>query len=154
MTRFEGSRVHLEGSLVNRDDQTMIELSDARIREFGGESLAAHGPSAGVQDLRERPYGSEIVASKYPPGVMHPDRGTTHRACATRGIAGGMLPVLRAASGGGGPRYLLLDSPQSEARREEVPDCVADPVEITGYLLRLGSLHVLASDPRSIHRLP
>ena len=150
VTGFDGRRVRLRGSLVHREGQTMVEVvggsveaTDAAVAAPGGNTI-----DLGVQTLR-----GEIVDSKCYLGVMKPGRGKPHRSCATLCIRGGIPPVLRVETGGGEHRHFLLTDETGGAVNDRVLDLVAEPVEITGQVLRTGDLLLLQADPGSIRRL-
>jgi len=154
-----GRRVRLEGSLVYRDDRTMIELAGSALQVLsaGTEDAGAGGgggPGPADEDLGERTLRGEIVDSKCFLGVMKPGNLKPHRACATRCISGGVPPVLLVRDEEGRARYLLLASADGRAVNEDVLGMIAEPIEITGRVLRLGDLHVLRADPAGYRRIP
>ena len=161
---FEGKQVQLEGTLVYRDDQTMIELTSAPIQELAagldptflpaGED-GPHPPQSWMrwEELGTRTLGGEIVDSKCFFGVMKPGSGKTHRACAARCISGGIPPVLAMREDDGGLSYVLLTAMDGTGIGHLILDHIAEPVEITGRLERQGELKVLRCDPSSIRRL-
>jgi hypothetical protein len=166
MGPYEGKRVRLEGTLVYRDDHTMIELSSAPIQELAAPgpsptSRASDGGAAQLtallpgdcleqQDLGQRTLVGEIVDSKCFFGVMKPGSGKTHRACATRCISGGIPPVLAIRDARGGVSCVHLTGPDGRGIGLELLDFVAEPVKITGKLMRQGDLEILRCDPSSI----
>ncbi|MCB9795013.1 MAG: hypothetical protein H6741_20120 [Alphaproteobacteria bacterium] len=145
---LDGHRVGLDGTLIYRSDQTMIELVP--------ESLADLGPAPG--SAAPRPLGTwrlegEIVDSKCFLGVMNPGNLKPHRACATRCISGGIPPILLVREADGLARHLLLVGPEGEAINQEVLQYVAEPVAIEGEVVQLGDRLVLKADPAEIQRL-
>ena len=109
----------------------------------GGEPV-----DLGVQTLR-----GEIVDSKCYLGVMKPGRGKPHRACATLCIRGGIPPVLRVVTGTGEARHLLLTDQDGGAINDRILDLVAEPVEVTGRVLRTGDLLMLRAELAAFRRL-
>ena len=167
---FDNRAVRLEGSLVYRDGQTLIEVVPESVRELeaGGMASVAPDPSGAVtaaqprgeaDALEPRSLGlqtlvGEVVDSKCFLGVMNPGELKPHRACAARCIAGGIPPVLCVRDGAAGASYVLLVSAAGEPINEEVLEYVAETVEITGDLLRYGDRLVLRADIDSYRRQP
>ncbi len=147
---LDGRRVRLRGTLIHRQDQTMVEVVGGSVEAIGDAAVAAAGGavSLGTQTLR-----GEIVDSKCFLGVMKPGRGKPHRACATLCIRGGIPPVLRVETTAGEHRHLLLTDETGGAINDRVLDLIAVPVEISGRVLRAGDLLVLETDPKTIRRL-
>ena len=143
-------RVRLRGTLIHRQGRTMVEVVAGSV-EATGEVVAETG--AGPVDLGNQTLRGEIVDSKCYLGVMKPGRGKPHRACATLCIRGGIPPVLRVVTAGGEHRHLLLTDENGGAVNDRVLEMVAEPVEVTGRVLRDGDLLLLRADPRSIRRL-
>ncbi len=156
-----GRRVSLRGTLIYRDDQTMIEIEDGSVSPNGGiwtvqvdgRKVAADSFETRNEDLGEHTYVGEIVDSKCFLGVMKPGNTKPHRACATLCIRGGIPPVLLVRDDTGRASYFLLASEEGEAVNQDVLDLVAEPVEITGRVLRYGDQLVLRADPDTYNRL-
>ncbi len=145
---LDGRMVHLRGSLIYREDQTMIELVPGSIKIL--DQLGAD-PELPVE-LGEHVFVGEIVDSKCFLGVMAPGSAKVHRSCATRCIAGGIPPVLLVRQADGTALYLLLVGEDGEAVNERVLDLVAERVEIQGRVQRLDETLVLRADPSSYRR--
>jgi hypothetical protein len=75
--------------------------------------------------------------------VMNPGNGKVHRDCAVRCISGGAPPAFVARDASGDTRTLLLVGPEGRALNREVLPFVAEPLEISGELVRSGSMLVL-----------
>jgi len=88
---FDGQTVSLNGTLIYRGNQTMVEVVPNSIRVAKPTNIGAlpRTISLGKQKLV-----GEIVDSKCFLGVMNPGQLTPHRACAIRCISGGVPPVL------------------------------------------------------------
>lgn len=144
-----GQRVRLRGSLLYRDDQTMVELEP-------GSVAAAEGPEGGDggQRLGEHTLVGRIVDSKCFLGIMKPGSTKPHRACATRCIAGGVPPVFVVGELEHPTAYLMLVGADGRGVGDEVLDLVDEPLEITGEVSRAGDLWILAADPETYRRLP
>ena len=95
----------------------------------------------------------EIVDSKCFLGVMNPGQLTPHRACAIRCISGGCPPVLLVRQKDGPPAYFLLVSADGKPVNKQVLDMVAEPLQITGEVVRLGEMLVLKANPTTYRRV-
>ena len=125
---IEGA-VKLTASLIQRGADGMLEVS--RVEATAGD----------VQPLAETTLGpvtiaGEIVDSKCHLGVMNPGNGKVHRDCATRCISGGIPPALVARDSTGTTQFILVTG-------LDVLPFVAEPVEVSGSLARVGSVLVL-----------
>jgi hypothetical protein len=105
------------------------------------------------ESLGEQTFVGEIVDSKCFLGVMNPGQLKPHRACAVRCISGGVPPVLLLRQADGSARYLLLMSREGRPVNQDVLDLVAEPVRVTGELVRDGELLTLRSDPSTFERV-
>lgn len=146
---WEGEWVRLAGTLVHRDGQTMVEVAPGSVEGVAAAGVAADG---WTEDLGIRTYEGEIVDSKCFLGVMKPGSTKPHRACAARCIGGGVPPVLLVRDEEGRASYFLLASAAGEAVNDQVIDLVAEPVRITGRVLRYDDLLVLRADPSAYNR--
>lgn len=144
-----GQRVSLEGTLIHRDDQVMIELVEGSV---GAAEGAASGATAS-ESFGQLTLRGEIVDSKCYFGVMKPGRGKPHRACASLCIRGGIPPVFVVTEEGGPSSHLLLVGADGRAVNEEVLDLVAEPLEVTGEVVRMGDQWILRADPDRYKRL-
>jgi hypothetical protein len=157
--RFDGEAVELQGTLIYRDGQTMIEVAENSIRAASSASrISADSPAAQAAATRPVPLGrqtlvGEIVDSKCYLGVMNPGQLATHRGCAIRCISGGIPPVLLVRLAQGAPLCFLLVSSAGQPVNQQVLDLVAEPVEITGDVERQGELLVLRADPATYRRM-
>jgi hypothetical protein len=148
-SEYDGNRVSLEGALIYRDDQAMIEIVPGSLRRAAGPGP---GPDGAFESLGERTLTGEIVDSKCFLGVMSPGDTKPHRACAARCIAGGIPPVFLVRRPDGRAVYLLLLSRGGKAVNREVLPLVAEPLEITGTVERHHDLLVLKADPSTYRR--
>lgn len=147
---LDGKVVVLQGTLIYRGDQTMIEVVPGSIVATPG-SVTPSLPQ--VISLGKQTLVGEIVDSKCFLGVMNPGQLTPHRACAIRCISGGVPPVLLVRQKDGPALYLLLVSADGKPVNKQVLDLVAEPVEITGNVERQGELLTLRADPATYRRL-
>lgn len=149
---FDGQYVRLQGTLIYRDDQTMVEIVPGTVEPAAGPSQATTdtpgGRSLGIVTLQ-----GEIIDTKCFFGVMNPGSLKPHRACAVRCISGGIPPALAVRTATGETTYLLLVSAQGQAVNEDVLDMIAEPVEITGEVMQHENMLVLRADPATYRRL-
>ncbi len=147
---FNGKSVTLQGTLIYRGDQTMIEAKPETIRAGEKTDVRALPPfvSLGKQTLV-----GEIVDSKCFFGVMNPGRLAPHRACAIRCISGGVPPVLVVRQMDGRAIYFLLVAADGKPVNKQVLDEVAEPLEITGEVEQQGELLILRANPATYRKL-
>jgi hypothetical protein len=147
---FDGKPVVLQGTLIYRGNQTMIEVQPGTIQVTNSATMPVLPQT--IQLGNQRLTG-EIVDSKCFLGVMNPGQLTPHRACAIRCISGGVPPVLLVRQKDGPAVYLLLVSAEGKPVNKQVLDLVAEPVEITGKVERQGELLILRADPSTYRKL-
>jgi len=149
LAAFDGKAVSLKGTLIYRGNQTMIEVMPDSIQTT---NAPANASLPQPMPLGKQTLIGEIVDSKCFLGVMNPGQLTPHRACAIRCISGGVPPVLLVRQKDGPAIYLLLVSADGKPVNQQVLDCVAEPVEITGEVERQGELLILKADPTTYRR--
>jgi hypothetical protein len=147
---LQGKHVQLKGSLIERTPDRMIEVVPASI-VVGTSSLLAT-PSRAI-DLGLVTLRGEIVDTKCYLGVMNPGEHKVHRDCAVRCISGGVPPAFLARDAAGDARILLLVGDDGRALSKEVLPFVAEPLEISGVLVRTGSTLMLKADPARFRRI-
>jgi len=150
---LDGRRVTLQGSLVFRDDRTMIELAPGGLRLLEDEANPADQPRPPVI-LGEHTLRGEIVDSKCFLGVMNPGNLKVHRACAARCISGGIPPVLAVRDESGVASYLVLVGADGRMVNDEILAMIAEPLEISGTVERHDDLLILRAEPDTYRRLP
>lgn len=153
VSQYEGRRIRLEATPIYRDDQTMLEVVAGTVEPLddsrpGGEARVSRTASYGSQTLR-----GEIVDSKCHFGVMKPGNLKAHRACASLCIRGGVPPVFIVRQEGEPTRHLLLVGSDGRALNQEVLDFVAESIEITGELVRVGDQWQLRAEPQTFKRI-
>ena len=148
---LEGQHVRLQGTLVYRDDQTMVELVPGSVEVQSPEPTRT-APQRSVS-LGEKTLRGEIVDSKCYLGVMKPGSHKPHRACASLCIRGGIPPIFVVRSDGESAGHLLLVGADGRALGLEVLDFVAEPLEVTGEVMLVDDLWVLGAEPTSFKRL-
>ena len=165
LASLDGKAVSLKGTLIYRGNQTMIEADPESIgltpdqptlsHLSRGKSMPSlqHSSTATLQAASSPRAPSlvtlqgEIVDSKCYLGVMNPGQLTPHRACAVRCISGGIPPILLVRQQKGPALYYLLVSSDGRPVNKQVLDMVAEPIEITGEVIRRGELSILRADP-------
>jgi hypothetical protein len=151
---LDGANISLRGTLIYRDHQTMIEVAEDSIKRVQGrERIAGVAGMADSVVLGRQTLVGEIVDSKCYLGVMNPGRLTPHRACAIRCISGGIPPILLVRQTNGAVLHFLLVSSDGRPVNKEVLNLVAEPVQITGEVVRQGELLILRADPRTYRRV-
>lgn len=153
---LNGKRVRLEGSLIYRDNQTMIEVLEGTVETVGDASSDIASFSAGVlsgKSLGTFELAGEIVDSKCFLGVMNPGELKPHKACATRCISGGAPPIFIARDGDGVTNYFLLVSQDGRMVNDQILPLVADPIQIKGEVIQQDNLMLLKADPATYQRI-
>jgi hypothetical protein len=154
VSRFDGAAVSLRGTLIYRDNQTMIEVVSDSIKSVQGfEELTRVSGMAPAVLLGRQTLVGEIVDSKCYLGVMNPGQLTPHQACAIRCISGGIPPILLVRQTNGSALHFLLVSSDGRPVNKDVLDMVAEPVQITGEVVRQGEFLILRADPATYRRV-
>jgi hypothetical protein len=148
---LDGKTVSLQGTLIYRGGQTMVEALPESIQAADTKSPMLTGTETIA--LGKQTLTGEIVDSKCFLGVMNPGQLLPHRACAIRCISGGIPPVLLVRQTNGAAIYLLLVSAAGKPVNQQVLDLVAEPVQITGDVERQGELLILRADPATYRRV-
>jgi hypothetical protein len=145
---LDGKRVRLQGSLIYRDGATMIEIVPDTLRQI--DSVETTKPT--IEELGVATLVGEIVDSKCYLGVMNPGNTKPHRECAARCISGGVAPLFIVHTTDGQTLSLLLVSEKGEPVNKDVLDIVAEPVKISGKVIRQGDQLYLRANPANYHR--
>ncbi len=148
---LSGKRVSLEGALIYRDNQTIIEVKPNTLKEVS--SAGAASSTGESMQLGTVTLVGEIVDSKCFFGVMNPGNLKVHRSCAVRCISGGIPPVFAVKSTQGETHYFLLTGTQGEAINDKILDRIAEPLEISGELVSNGDKFVFKAAPENYRRL-
>jgi len=147
---LDGRAVRASGSWIRRGRETLFEVAGARaVERPQGETGGDSAPSA-IASARLR---GEIVDSKCYLGVMKPGEGKSHKACAILCISGGSPAALVVRTPAGETALLWLVSADGRPLGRELLDLVAEPVEVEGELVRLGSRVLLVTERARIRRL-
>ncbi|MFN7948122.1 MAG: hypothetical protein U0Z53_22425 [Blastocatellia bacterium] len=147
---FDHQPVRLRGTLIYRDRLMMIEVTPGSVAAI----KAAPAAQSAIEDFGTQTLTGEIVDSKCWAGVMNPGNTKVHRECAVRCISGGIPPMLIVHDAAGSTASLLLVSASGQPVNQDILDFVAEPVTITGQVVREGSQLFLRADPQTIRRVP
>jgi hypothetical protein len=145
---LQGKSVRLQGALIERAEDRMLEVRPESLRETAPVAV----PARELLHLGAVKLRGEIVDSKCYLGVMNPGDGKVHRDCAVRCISGGAPPAFVARDDAGNTRVLLLTGSDGRQLHGEVLSFVAEPLEITGELVRYGSNVMLKAEPSQFRR--
>jgi hypothetical protein len=153
--QLDGHAVRIHGSTIERDTQRMIELSSAPLvadADLQPAELARIVTRARAV-LGQVTLTGEIVDAKCYLGRMRPGDRRTHRACAQQCIAGGIPPVFVTRDALGVETLYQLSSRDGASIASAILPFVAEPVEITGTLVRDGDALILQTDLAHVTRL-
>ena len=148
---LNGKKVRLNGALIYREEQVMIELRAGSIATLS--NAAPPLMSLVPRPLSKVTMDGEIVSSKCFFGTMKPGSGKPHRACAVRCISGGIPPAFAVRNGEGDTRCFLLVSREGEPVNAQILDRIAEPIRITGTVVAYDNLNLLYADPATFERL-
>ncbi|MBI1765303.1 MAG: hypothetical protein HYR56_28140 [Acidobacteria bacterium] len=146
---FDGQIVKLRAALIQRDGTQMLELAPDSLTVTAAASL----PLPAKTELGTFTLVGEIVDSKCYLGVMNPGHTKPHRDCAVRCLSGGIPPLFIARDAQGNELKLLLTDAQGAPVNQAVLDMVAEPLEITGRVVREGTQYYLQADPPTYRRV-
>lgn len=149
---FDRASVDVSGWPVHREGRWMLELEPGEMG-IQRSKRSRPGPDLATRALGEVTLRGEIVDSKCFLGAMKPGDGKTHKECATLCIMGGIPPVLVTRDAAGSPTfYLLLDEAGGPLSPDVYP-LIADAVQVTGTLVRVGETLLLRARASEIRRL-
>ncbi|MGE3180050.1 MAG: hypothetical protein AB7N71_00325 [Phycisphaerae bacterium] len=150
LASYDGRRVRLKASLLDRTGRFLLELSsdiDAITVQEAASEIFSGRPSG-----RQKLCG-EIIDPKCYLGAMKPGGGRTHRACATLCIRGGIPPMFVTRDENLQETYYLLTNESGNAILEEIVPFIGEPVELQGDVQRIGDLNVLRVERNSLKRI-
>ncbi|MEM9345069.1 MAG: hypothetical protein AAGB26_00500 [Planctomycetota bacterium] len=167
---FEPGQVIITGFVIEREGRAVLEIDPSAeypaaeheelINWLPGttqEQLDDYSKSIRAlreqQDLGTHTLRGEIVDPKCYLGVMQPGDGKTHKVCATLCIKGGIPPMLLVRDMQGKTAAYLLTDAKGNAFPESHYEYIADPIQVTGQVLRDGDLLIFRADLTSIRRL-
>ena len=131
---YNQREVQLSGSLIRRDEGTMLEAVPGSIQALSEPVQVKQSTDIGAVELT-----GEIVDSKCFLGVMNPGSGKVHGDCAVRCISCGIPPALVVKDSAGAIRSIVLSGIQSR----DILEFVAEPVRIRGRLQRMEEMLIL-----------
>src|SRR5215471_12478029 len=146
---FTGKSVRLKGTLIQRGADRMLEVETGSLEQIGA---LPNGNALTFASLGSFTLRGEIVDSKCYLGVMNPGNGKVHRDCAVRCISGGAPPAFIVRDGSDDARVLLLTGANGRQLNREILSYVAEPLEISGELVRSGSTLILKAEPSRFRR--
>ena len=133
---LDGRAVRVTGHRIERGNLKLIEVE--KIEATGAAPLALPARSW----ARQVTLRGEIVDPKCFGGAMKPGDGKPHKACATLCLRGGIPPVFVSRNPAGQiDTYVLVDEDDralTGPTLEAIIPYVADEVEVTGQLWRIG----------------
>lgn len=148
--KFDGQTVTLRGALIQRDGLAMLEIEPASVVTT---NAAAAPASLARVELGTFMLVGEIVDSKCYLGVMNPGHTKPHRDCAVRCISGGIPPMFVTRDRLGNELDLLLTDAEGAPVKQAVLDFVAEPLTITGRVVREGERFYLQANPSTYQRI-
>ena len=149
---FDGRAAGLSGTLIYRDDQTMIEVAPGSVEPAATRNVGPETTQT-MEDLGTVTLQGEIVDSKCFLGVMNPATWTPHRACAVRCVSGGIPPMLVVRDSSGVLAHILLADARGRPLGRALLDLIAEPIEVTGRLERHQGQLFLFADSSSYRRI-
>ena len=151
VANYDGKSVRLEGTLIYRGGQTMLEL----VRGSISPTEVATALTQPREELGQFELVGEIADSKCNFGVMNPASGKVHRDCAVRCLSGGIPPAFVVAEFRGAPAvFLLTDANGTALSKEAFLEKVAQPVRIKGRAEKAGDSLFFEITPTAITPLP
>jgi len=144
---FDRKEVRLRGTLIYREDQTMVEVMPGSIATLDTKPSAL--PAS--DELGRFTLTGEIVDSKCNFGVMNPGRGKVHKDCAVRCLSGGIPPGFVTDDFQGRPATLILTAEgRKPLPKEAFLSHVAQPLQLRGVVRKTGDELFFEVDPSSI----
>jgi len=151
-TAYWSRMARVKGFMIERAGRRMLELTDTDDAFGPAKDSGTLKPPLPVT-LRRATLRGEIIDSKCFLGAMHPGHGRTHKACARLCLLGGIPPLFVLRHEDGRISLYLVTNETGGPVTDEILDYVADPVEMTGDLVRQADLVEFRIDPTSIRRL-
>ncbi|MFA8436338.1 MAG: hypothetical protein ACEPOZ_17645 [Marinifilaceae bacterium] len=149
---FHGKKLQVMGTLLYDDGKILLELTKQKESILSMETITEEEAllyQPHIEDLGTQSLLGEIVDSKCYFGAMRPGFGKPHRSCAVRCISGGIPPVLAATNYMGETNYFLIRGHRKQAINKKVLPFVAEPVRLTGRLVRFDDWMVIYVDPQT-----
>lgn len=151
---LEGQHVVVRGSLIQRGRHAMIAVIDGmdwiKSDDSPAVSSALAFPSA--EPLGEVTLRGEILDSKCWFGAMRPSQGKVHKSCASLCIRGGLPPAFYVKDIRK-QKALMIMTETGSGFGPDLLEYVADPVEVTGMLMRQADYVFFDTSTRNISRI-
>ena len=144
-----GQRIHLNGSLIHKGGQKMIELNDEKSFSVVYDQRNQVTRVPGI----ETTLSGELVDTKCYFGVMRPGAGKVHRGCAARCLHGGVPPGILLRDTAGRSVVVMLAGAQGK-KLEFDAEWAARWVKVTGRLSVRENLPVLEVDQLELKEEP
>jgi hypothetical protein len=136
-TPFDGQRVTLDGTRIQRGGAVMFEVAPGTIAATP-DSRTSSAPAApeGAANSMPVTLRGEILDSKCFLGVMTPGEGKTHKDCASLCLRGGIPPafVVRDRKGRTALLLLVSESGGSLAGHAAASRLAGEPIQLTGVI--------------------
>ena len=145
---IDGKKVKLKGTRIYRDDLQMLEVVADSIQTLETSQKLTEEKSESLGNFTLK---GEIVDSKCYLGVMNPGQSKPHRDCAVACLRGGIPPLFIVKDASGNVSELWLLSDKNEPVNKEILDFVAEPIEITGEVSRIGNQLFFKINPSQIN---
>lgn len=152
-----GAPVTAAGALIVRKDRQLLEVPPFLEKwltphdDVDNPNQALINPQ--TENLGRFQLAGTIMDTKCFFGVMRPGRGKTHKACASLCIRGGIAPSFWVRDKKGGESVLLMTDADGGPMPMDILPLVADPVEVSGKIVRVGDLLQLRADPDAFRRV-
>ena len=137
-----GKRVRFDGSLIYRQNLTMIEMGEEASFQVLGDPPASVSDAQSVARFGEVELTGELVDTKCFLGVMRPGVGKVHRACASVCLRGGVPPGLLLRQTDGRSTVVMLAGAEGEPL-DINPEWAALEITVRGTLEAHGELPIL-----------
>ncbi len=151
-----GKVVTAAGALIQRKERQMLEVPlflDKWLEPADDGSVSEALLTPDVESIGSFELAGQVMDSKCFFGVMRPGRGKTHKACASLCIRGGIPPSMWVRNGAGGESVLLLTGENGGPMPMDILPFVADPVSVTGEVVRVGDLLQLRANLAAFQRV-
>jgi hypothetical protein len=148
----DGALATATGSIIKRGSYAMMAISGLKAHQGNQNDTITH---AQPKIVNEAPVllSGEILDAKCWFGAMRPSSGKVHKACASLCVRG-RLPVAFCSKGCGDEGDLMVFvRPDGTAHDQELLPFVADPVAITGRIVRVNNMKQLRADISDIRYL-
>jgi hypothetical protein len=142
-TPFDGQRVTLDATRIQRGDAVMFEIAPGSIAANPASRTSSTTVASEAAAISTSPregasvtLRGEIVDSKCFLGVMVPGEGKTHKDCASLCLRGGIPPafIVRDREGRSALLLLVSESGGSLAGHAAASRLAGEPIEVTGVI--------------------